>query len=228
MVKDKNKPKGPMSAYACFVQVIREEHKKKHPGEQIVFRDFSKKCAERWNLMTPKEKKRFEDLAAMDRERFNREMNDYIPPDGMKKGKKRKGPKDPSVPTRAWSAFFFFCDEFRSKVRESNPDWKVADVAKELGRQWESCQDKAKYELLAQKDKQRYEEDMIKYRAGTYVPKKRVAGSVSNSTSVGASESQNPDCSTVTSGGGGGGAGDENGAELEDEEDGEADEGEEE
>ncbi|TNN18587.1 High mobility group protein isoform 1 [Schistosoma japonicum] len=156
--KDKNKPKGPMSAYSCFVQVIREEHKKKHPGEQIVFSDFSKKCAERWKLMTPKEKKRFEDLAVLDRERFNREMCDYVPPDGIKKGKKRKGPKDPSVPARAWSAFFFFCDEFRAKVRESNPDWKVADIAKELGRQWESCQDKAKYELLAQKDKQRYEE----------------------------------------------------------------------
>lgn len=268
--KDKNKPKGPMSAYACFVQVIREEHKKKHPGEQIVFSDFSKKCAERWKvsslffssksstlilqLMTPKEKKRFEDLAVLDRERFNREMCDYVPPDGMKKGKKRKGPKDPTVPARAWSAFFFFCDEFRSKVRESNPDWKVADIAKELGRQWETCQDKAKYELLAQKDKQRYEEvnyslwfisffliplslsryfickkllsfqDMIKYRAGTYVPReKKLAGAVSNSASIRTSEAQNPDCATVTSAGG-----DENGAELEDEDDGEPDEGEEE
>ncbi|KAK4471260.1 hypothetical protein MN116_004562 [Schistosoma mekongi] len=222
--KDKNKPKGPMSAYSCFVQVIREEHKKKHPGEQIVFSDFSKKCAERWKLMTPKEKKRFEDLAVLDRERFNREMCDYVPPDGIKKGKKRKGPKDPSVPARAWSAFFFFCDEFRAKVRESNPDWKVADIAKELGRQWESCQDKAKYELLAQKDKQRYEEDMIKYRAGTYVPReKKLASAVSNSAAIRTSESQNPDCTTVTSAGG-----DENGAELEDEDDGEPDEGEEE
>ncbi|CAH8507983.1 unnamed protein product [Schistosoma turkestanicum] len=232
--KDKNKPKGPMSAYACFVQVIREEHKKKHPGEQIVFSDFSKKCAERWKLMTPKEKKRFEDLAVLDRERFNREMCDYVPPDGMKKGKKRKGPKDPMVPARAWSAFFFFCDEFRAKVRENNPDWKVADIAKELGRQWETCQDKAKYELLAQKDKQRYEEDMIKYRAGTYVPReKKLAGAVSNSTTLRTSDTQNPDCTTVTSGGVGGGAGaggggDENGAELEDEDDGEPDEGEEE
>ncbi|KAA0193482.1 Dorsal switch protein 1, partial [Fasciolopsis buskii] len=156
--KDKNRPKGPMSAYSCFVQVIREEHKKKHPGEQIVFSDFSKKCAERWKVMTPKEKKRFEDLAAVDKERFNREMSEYIPPEGMKKGKKRKAPRDPMLPRRAWSAFFFFCDEHRSRVKELNPEYKVADVAKELGRQWETCQDKAKYELLAQQDKQRYEE----------------------------------------------------------------------
>lgn len=50
MVKDKNKPKGPMSAYACFVQVIREEHKKKHPEESVVFSEFSKKCAEKWKV----------------------------------------------------------------------------------------------------------------------------------------------------------------------------------
>lgn len=108
--------------------------------------------------MTPKEKKRFEDLAALDKERFNREMTDYVPPEGMKKGKKRKIPRDPSLPRRAWSAFFFFCDDHRGKIKEVNPEWKVADIAKELGRQWETCPDKAKYELLAQQDKQRYEE----------------------------------------------------------------------
>ncbi|VDD79259.1 unnamed protein product [Mesocestoides corti] len=173
VLKDKNRPKGPMSAYACFVQVIREEHKKKHPGEHIVFSDFSRKCAERWKIMTPKEKKRFEDMAALDKERYNREMVDYVPPDGMKKGKKRKAAKDPSVPKRALSAFFFFCDEFRGKIRDEHPDWKVGDIAKELGRRWEECTEKAKYDTLAQQDKQRYEEDMNKYRQGVYVPSKK-------------------------------------------------------
>ncbi|TGZ72423.1 hypothetical protein CRM22_002095 [Opisthorchis felineus] len=219
-MKDKNRPKGAMSAYACFVQVIREEHKKKHPGEQIVFSDFSKKCAERWKLMTPKEKKRFEDLAALDKERFNREMSDYVPPEGMKKGKKRKVPRDPGLPRRAWSAFFFFCDEHRGKVKENNPEFKVADVAKELGRQWEACQDKAKYELLAQQDKQRYEEDMVKYRAGVYVPvQKKPAGATPNPTTLDLTENPGSDRNPTP-----GTGGDENGAELEDEDDGEPDE----
>ncbi|KAL5111073.1 High mobility group protein DSP1 [Taenia crassiceps] len=173
VLKDKNRPKGPMSAYACFVQVIREEHKKKHPGEHIVFSDFSRKCAERWKIMTPKEKKRFEDMAALDKERYNREMVDYVPPEGMKKGKKRKAAKDPSVPKRALSAFFFFCDEFRQQIRDEHPEWKVGDIAKELGRRWEECTEKAKYDTLAQQDKQRYEEDMNKYRQGIYVPLKK-------------------------------------------------------
>lgn len=71
------RPKGPMSAYACFVQVIREEHKKKHPEEQINFAEFSKKCAEKWKTMTPKEKKRFEDMSVRDKERHEREMAQY-------------------------------------------------------------------------------------------------------------------------------------------------------
>ena len=44
------KPKGRMSAYAYFVQTCREEHKKKHPNENVVFAEFSKKCAERWKV----------------------------------------------------------------------------------------------------------------------------------------------------------------------------------
>ncbi|VDP87763.1 unnamed protein product [Echinostoma caproni] len=174
--------------------------------------------------MTPKEKKRFEDLAAVDKERFNREMSEYVPPEGMKKGKKRKAPRDPTLPRRAWSAFFFFCDEHRAHVKELNPEYKVADVAKELGRQWETCQDKAKYELLAQQDKQRYEEDMAKYRAGVYVPvQKKPAGSVSNPTIPDPVETLASDTNAVS-----GPGGDENGGEIEEDDDAEQDDGEEE
>lgn len=45
-----SKPRGRMTAYAFFVQTCRQEHKKKHPEEKIVFREFSKKCAMRWKV----------------------------------------------------------------------------------------------------------------------------------------------------------------------------------
>lgn len=48
--KDPNKPRGRMTGYAYFVQTCREEHKRKHPNEQIVFTEFSKKCAKRWKV----------------------------------------------------------------------------------------------------------------------------------------------------------------------------------
>lgn len=48
--KDANKPRGRMSSYAFFVQTCREEHKKKHPGENVVFAEFTKKCASKWKV----------------------------------------------------------------------------------------------------------------------------------------------------------------------------------
>jgi len=49
--KDTGKPRGRMTAYAYFVQICREEHKRKHPEEAVVFAEFSKKCGERWKVM---------------------------------------------------------------------------------------------------------------------------------------------------------------------------------
>ncbi|XP_067944798.1 high mobility group protein B2-like isoform X3 [Watersipora subatra] len=163
--KDASKPKGAMTSYAAFVQVCRDEHKRKHPDDQIVFAEFSKKCSERWRSMSDKEKKRFEDIAAKDKARYQREMAGYVPPAGDT-GNKRKAKKDPNAPKRALSAFFFFCGEFRGQVKEKNPDFTVGDIAKELGKRWEKVTDKSKYEKMAADDKVRYEKAMLAYNKG--------------------------------------------------------------
>lgn len=51
MPKKDGKPRGRMSSYAFFVQCCREEHKKKHPGENVVFAEFTKKCAQKWKVI---------------------------------------------------------------------------------------------------------------------------------------------------------------------------------
>jgi len=167
------KPKGPMSSYACFAQVIREEHRKKHPDELINFTEFSKKCGDKWKEMNGAERRRFEQMADLDKERYKQEMSLYTPSGdntGKRGRKTKRKPKDPAKPKRAWSAFFFYCDEFRPQVRDLNPTWKVGDVAKELGKRWEKCGDKTKYEEEAKKDKERYEMEMEAYRRGEFVP----------------------------------------------------------
>jgi len=157
------KPKGKCSSYAFFVQTCREEHKKKHPGESVQFAEFSKKCAEKWKTMGPKEKKRFEDMAGKDKDRYDAEMEDYTPPDG-EKGVKRKQKKDPNAPKRSLSAFFFFCNEERPSVRKEFPEYQVGDVAKVLGKKWGAVTDRKPYEVMAAKDKKRYEAAMAIYK----------------------------------------------------------------
>ena len=161
------KPRGRMTAYAFFVQTCREEHKKKHPDENVIFAEFSKKCAERWKTMLDKEKKRFHEMAEKDKKRYDTEMEGYTPPKGEKtRGKKRKHIKDPNAPKRSLSAFFWFCNDERSKVKAMNPEFGVGDIAKELGRRWSDVDPelKSKYEAMAEKDKARYDREMTAYK----------------------------------------------------------------
>jgi len=176
--KDVNKPRGRMSAYAFFVQTCREEHKRKHPDESVIFAEFSKKCAEKWKSMTSKEKKRFDEMAEKDKTRYQLEMEDYEPPPKEEQtatsGKKRKKKtKDPNAPKRALSGFFLFCGEQRQVVRDKYPDYTVGEVAKELGKRWEVCDERERFDELAKKEKARYEAEMEVYR------KKNAAGSAS-------------------------------------------------
>ncbi|XP_018364413.1 PREDICTED: high mobility group protein DSP1 isoform X1 [Trachymyrmex cornetzi] len=163
-----SKPRGRMTAYAFFVQTCRQEHKKKHPEEKIVFREFSKKCAMRWKTMSDIEKKRFHEMAEKDKKRYDTEMQNYTPPKGENKGrgKKRKHIKDHNAPKRSLSAFFWFCNDERGKVKMLNPEYGVGDIAKELGKKWSDAdpETKSKYEAMAEKDKARYEREMTAYK----------------------------------------------------------------
>jgi len=161
------KPRGKMTAYAFFVQTCREEHKRKHPEEQVVFTEFSRKCADRWKTMSDYEKKRFNMMAESDKKRFDTEIAAYNSfniesqkqPASTIKGKAlKKKLKDPNAPKRSLSSFFFFGNEQRAQIKEENPDFGVTDVAKEIGKRWADLDPslKAKFEKLAEDDKARY------------------------------------------------------------------------
>lgn len=58
------------------------------------------------------------------------------------------------------SAFFFFCNEERAKVKAANPSLSMGEIARELGKRWEKVQgaSRSKYEQDAARDKARYEQ----------------------------------------------------------------------
>ena len=162
-----------MSAYVYFVQHCREEHKKTNPGESVVFTEFSKECSAKWKTIAPKDKKMFEDMAKKDKVRYDREMKSYVPTGDD--GKRKRKTKDPNAPKRATTGFFFFCQDERPAIRAANPSWTIGLVAKELGRKWETCKNKPKYDVLAKKDKLRYEKEMAAYNAGAKKAKSSAA-----------------------------------------------------
>ncbi|KAJ4314168.1 Non-histone chromosomal protein 6 [Neodidymelliopsis sp. IMI 364377] len=79
-------------------------------------------------------------------------------------GKKKK---DPNAPKRGLSAYMFFANEQRDKVREENPGIKFGEVGKQLGEKWKALSEKQRtpYEAKAAADKKRYEEEKAAYQA---------------------------------------------------------------
>ena len=64
-----------------------------------------------------------------------------------------------------------FSEEKRPKLKEENPDEPTKEIAKMLGEMWRNMndQDKEHYIKLAQRDKERYDEEMTAFMKGDYV-----------------------------------------------------------
>ena len=87
-----------------------------------------------------------------------------------KKKMKRKGSsgsKDPNAPKRGMSAFMFFSNAMRSKIKADNPEMAFGDIAKEIGKQFKalSAEEKKEWEEKAATDKARYQAEMADYSA---------------------------------------------------------------
>lgn len=73
--KDPNAPKRASGAYVFFTNEMRPVVMKQFPG--IKFVEMGRVLGERWRALGPAEKKRFEEMAGQDKERFQRQMQEY-------------------------------------------------------------------------------------------------------------------------------------------------------
>lgn len=108
--------------------------------------------------MSDQEKKPFHVMSDRDKARFEEEMHRYDPSFMVEKKRCQRRRKDPLAPKRSLSAFFWFCHDERPKVKEQFPDYGMSESAKELGRLWgqADAETRQKYEIMAQRDKERY------------------------------------------------------------------------
>ncbi|RDH20099.1 high mobility group box [Aspergillus niger ATCC 13496] len=72
---------------------------------------------------------------------------------------------DPNAPKRGLSAYMFFANDNREKVREENPGISFGQVGKMLGERWKALSDtdRRPYEEKAAADKKRYEDEKASY-----------------------------------------------------------------
>ena len=147
--KDPNKPKRAMVAFMYFSIDQRPVMQRQNPTLKIA--DISKMLGAQWRSMSAAQKAPYDKKAAADKKRYEKEMKSYVPP---------------YKPKRAMVAFMFFSIEQRPAVQKKNPSLGIADISKELGKQWRgmNASQKVPYEEKAAKDKMRYEKEMKSFK----------------------------------------------------------------
>ena len=192
-VKDPNKPKRGKSSYLFFCADNREQVKEdlEKKGEDFKATDVTKELGNRWNSLKVSkkaiDKKKYEKYvkqAEEDKERYGKEMADYVEPteeewEELAKGKKR-GRKSSSTksdkPKRGKTAYNYFCQENRPIAKEQcGDDAKPTDVTSKLGEMWKQLKSDFEdddeeaiekiewYNKLSANDKIRYNKEMEDY-----------------------------------------------------------------
>lgn len=162
-VKDPNKPKRSTSAYFYYLAFCREDAKK-HGRSISKIAEFTKEASAKWRNLNAKEKKEFDDKAAADKARYDREMQSYG-------GGRGRAPKDPNAPKKPLTGYFLFLADFRERHR--GKDIANKDLLKMAGEEWRELDDSEKmpYEKRSQEEGKKYEAKMVEYRkAPTGVP----------------------------------------------------------
>eukprot|EP01138_Halocafeteria_seosinensis_P005646 gb/GECG01005772.1/.p1 GENE.gb/GECG01005772.1/~~gb/GECG01005772.1/.p1 ORF type:complete len:609 (+),score=116.67 gb/GECG01005772.1/:1-1827(+) len=77
-IHDPNAPKKPMTAFVFFSQERRQQIRKLHP--EMALSEISKRLGHEWNALSEEQKKPYADMAAEDKQRFQREMENYRAP----------------------------------------------------------------------------------------------------------------------------------------------------
>ena len=173
--KDPLAPKRGKSAYLFFCADFRDMVKK-DLGVDSKATDVTRELGSRWNMLKESKSKsdkqkivKYEKLAEEDKSRYETEKADYVPPENIEKTTRRGGKKnlDKSGPKRAKSAYLCFCDEYRSIIKDENPEMKATEITSELGSRWNALKSDSsrkneltKYENLALSDKERYLSEM--------------------------------------------------------------------
>ena len=84
-----------------------------------------------------------------------------------KEKRTKKAKKDKDAPKRAITAFFFYNQERREKLKKEQPNLNIKEIIKTMSTEWKSLSDEKKkpYIQKAEADKKRYEAEKKAYDA---------------------------------------------------------------
>jgi len=175
--KSKRKPGKPTKPIPSYFIFNKERHpltKEKYP--EMTPQQIKKKISEIWNAMDDEEKKPYNDKALKEKERYNKELEEYnknhsgdtTDEDESEPEKKKKKVRDPNRPKKYTTAFFLFCNQKRKELKEQSPESseKPPDTAKRSSKEWKTMTPEQKKPYTDKEAilKKKYLEDMEVYK----------------------------------------------------------------
>jgi len=175
--RDPNAPKRNLSAYLLYQNFMRNTFKNENPG--MTFGQLAKYTSHMYKSLTPQERAVWDTRSQEDKTRFINEMNRYVPTPGfdsqgnlienvpVSTSRRQKKPKDPNAPKRARGSYVFFTFDARPKIMAEFPNVKFVEMGAIMGERWRSItpEEKAKYEAMANEDRERFNREMEAYNA---------------------------------------------------------------
>ena len=159
--KDPNAPKGAKNAYIIFCADNRDQIKAENP--EMNAKDIISEVARLWKETDEDVKAKYQEKAAEDKKRYDKEMSKYVPSNfESPKVKKGKSPKDPNAPKGAKNAYIIFCADNRDQIKTENPEMNAKEIISQMARLWKGADEdvKAEYQEKAAEDKKRYQQEM--------------------------------------------------------------------
>ena len=149
-VKDPKAPKRGLSAWIIYTNEMRPKFKADNPEKSTT--ELTTLMSQEWRNMTDEDKKKYIDLAEVDKQRYMKEKDEYNDTSDSEneKPKKAKKEKDPDAPKKNVNSYMHFSRVIRAK----HPD--VKHTAAALKVMWADLDDKSEYEEMAKVDKERY------------------------------------------------------------------------
>ncbi len=159
-VKDPKAPKRALSAWIIYTTEQRPKFKADNPEKSNT--ELTTLMSQEWRNMTDGDKKKYEDLAVVDKQRYMKEKEEYESnSEGSEseneKPEKVKKEKNPDAPKKNVNSYMHFSRVIRAK----HPN--VKHTAAALKVMWADLDDKSEYEEMAKADKERYLKEKKEY-----------------------------------------------------------------
>mmetsp|Transcript_20684 Transcript_20684/g.39328 ORF Transcript_20684/g.39328 Transcript_20684/m.39328 type:complete len:334 (-) Transcript_20684:373-1374(-) len=158
--KYKKAPLAPKRFKSAFMYFSEQHHKTIREGmgsKKIRAAVAAKMVSQAWKELSDEQRAKFQEMARIDRERYEREKAAY------------KGPwrvpdiKHPNPPKKPMSAFLAFGNERRKAIGDANPSLTNAEISSLLSKLWKQCPVDVKQ---AYRDREAREREIFKkYRA---------------------------------------------------------------